>query len=236
METAIERTLSDVLRTPLPVLHEAERRDILITRRGQAGNMILMDAKRARALRETLGTVARLLNAAVRVKGVQGQLTADVNLALPWTSYLPPEERAQFVAELAEKAGASAETGNYAPLAMLLRDWQTTALVYADPAAFTELTEPLEETELPSLLPERAGRGSRPTRATATRASTTRKATPKKTAAKRAATAKKATRKRTSAKTEAAAAPPTTPQTAAEAETQTGAEVEITVARMTERA
>ena len=216
METAIERTLSDVLRTPLPVLHEAERRDILITRRGQAGNMILMDAKRARALRETLGTVARLLNAAVRVKGVQGQLTADVNLALPWTSYLPPEERAQFVAELAEKAGASAETGNYAPLAMLLRDWQTTALVYADPAAFTELTEPLE--------------------ATATRASTTRKATPKKTAAKRAATAKKATRKRTSAKTEAAAAPPTTPQTAAEAETQTGAEVEITVARMTERA
>ena len=183
METAIEHTLSDVLRTPKPVLREAERRDVLITRRGPAGDMVLMEAKRARALRDTLGSVARLLNFAVRIEGVESRLAEIVNLALPWTSYLPAEERSQFVAELAEMAGASAETGNYTPLALLLRDWQMTALVYADPVAFKAVTEPLEETELPSLLTEKVRREySKAADATeaAARAPRARKATKKK--------------------------------------------------------
>jgi hypothetical protein len=153
METVIEHTLSDVLRTPNPILQEAERRDILIRRR-QAEDLVLMDAKRAWALRDTLGTFARLLHAAVQIKGVAGHLTEGVNSALPWTSLLSDEARRQFVAELTQMAGAVADTGNYTPLAVLLRDWQATANVYADPEAFKELTEPLEETELPSLLTE----------------------------------------------------------------------------------
>jgi hypothetical protein len=153
METVVEHTLSDVLRTPNPVLQEAERRDVLIRRR-QADDLVLMDAKRARALRDTLGTFARLLHTAVQLKGVEGRLTAGVNWALPWTSLLPEEARRQFVTELTEMAGAVADTGNYTPLAVLLRDWQATANAYADPEAFKELTEPLEETELPSLLTE----------------------------------------------------------------------------------
>jgi topoisomerase IA-like protein len=95
---------------------------------------------------------------------------------------------------------------------MLLCDWQATALVYADPVAFNELTEPLEETELPSLLTERAQRGSRPTRATAARTPTTRRATAKK------ATKKKTTK--TTARADTAAASPTAHQTAADTEIQ----------------
>lgn len=153
METAIEHTLSDVLREPNPVLREAERQDVLIRRRGQARDMVLTDAGRARALRETLGTLARLLGTAAQ-KGIVLLLTEDVHRSLPWTLHLPDEERQQFVTELTEMAGASADTANFTPLAMLLRDWQATALAYADPAAYAELTQPLEETNLPSLLDE----------------------------------------------------------------------------------
>jgi hypothetical protein len=199
MDTAIERTLSDVLRTPNPVLEEAERRDVLIRRRGQAGDMMLMEAKRARALRDTLGTFARLMHAAAQIEGVEGHLTRDVSVALPWTSLLPEEERHQFVIELMEMAGASADTGNYGPLARLLRDWQATANVYADPAAFKELTEPLEETELPSLLPKPAKRGgSRAASADVTTSSSARKG--------RRPTAAEALRKQQKAPTTAAEA------------------------------
>jgi hypothetical protein len=163
MEPAIEHTLSDVLRTPNPVLQEAEQHDILIRRRGQAEDMILMEAKRALALRDTLGTFARLLHVAVQVEGVEGHITQDVNFVLPWTALLPEEDRRQFVAELTEMAGASADTGNYAPLAVLLRDWQATANVYANPAALKDLTEPLEEAELVPLPGEPLRRRSKAT-------------------------------------------------------------------------
>jgi hypothetical protein len=161
MQPAIEHTLSDVLRTPKPVLKEAEQYDVLIKRRGQADDMILMEAKRAMALRDTLGTFARLLHVAVQVEGVERHITQDVNFALPWTALLPEEDRRQFVDELTAMAGASADTGNYAPLAVLLRDWQATANVYADPAALKDLTEPLEEAELEPLPAEPARRRSR---------------------------------------------------------------------------
>jgi hypothetical protein len=164
MEPAIEHTLSDVLRTPNPVLKEAEQYDVLIKRRGQADDMILMEAKRARALRDTLGTFARLLHVAVQVEGVESHITQDVNFALPWTALLPEEDRRQFVDELTEMAGASADTGNYAPLAVLLRDWQATANIYANPAALRDLTEPLEEAELEPLPAEPARRRSRAAR------------------------------------------------------------------------
>ena len=161
VEPVIEHTLSDVLRMPNPVLQEAERYDVLIKRRGQADDMVLMEAKRARALRDTLATFARLLHVAVEVEGVERHITQGVNFVLPWTALLPEEDRRQFVAELTEMAGASADTGNYAPLAVLLRDWRATANVYADPAALKDLTEPLEEGELEPLPAEPARRRSR---------------------------------------------------------------------------
>ena len=199
MEIVTERTLTDVLRTPKPILREAGGRDILIRRR-QAEDVVLMDAKRARALRDTLGTVARLLRVASQLQGVVGRLVEDVNVTLPWTSLLPDEERRQFVAELMEMAGAAADTGNYAPLTTLLRDWQATANVYADPAAFKELTEPLEETELPSLLTE-PGRRKRPKARSAAMTSTSR-------ARVSGATSKSVAAGRTRKRNEAAAAEP----------------------------
>src|SRR6266705_2365816 len=205
METTIEHTLSDVLRKPKPVLREAERRDILIRRR-QASDMILMGAGRARALRDVLGTLSRLLQTIADVAGVTGRLIDDVNVALPWTSLLPPEERGQFVNELMQMASAAAETGDYTPITMLLRDWKATALVYADPAAFKELTEPLEEAELPTLLTERAGPGhSKPPSASTTVSRPTRVARIAASAApvqKRASTAlPSGTSRKTSANT-----------------------------------
>ena len=161
MEPVVERTLSDVLRTPKPVLEEAELHDVLIRRRGDAGDVMLIEAKRATALRDTLGMFARLLHAAWQVEGVEGHLVQGVNFTLPWTSFLPEDDRRQFMTELTETAGAAADTGNYAPLALLLRDWQATANVYADPAALKELTEPLEQSELQSLSAKPAKRRSR---------------------------------------------------------------------------
>jgi hypothetical protein len=53
------------------------------------------------------------------------------------------EQRQEFVVEFFRTAEAAAELGVMTPLAQLLREWQATAAIYADPELATELRRPL---------------------------------------------------------------------------------------------
>lgn len=87
----------------------------------------------ARALRTVLGHVP---------PGVAAEALVD---EFPWVDILPEEERAQFVADFVRAFQASAELEQWSILAQTVREWQSTAIIHADPVLATRLTGPLED-------------------------------------------------------------------------------------------
>ncbi len=52
---------------------------------------------------------------------------------LPWTGFLPLDDRNEFLEDFTHTAVACVEFENYEPLIRSLRGWQATAEAYADP-------------------------------------------------------------------------------------------------------
>lgn len=82
---------------------------------------------------------ASLLAALVRTDNA-GALRAALPQALPWTTFLPPEDLASLLDELVGTAQGAAALDNLAPIALLLEQWRHSAEVYADPALLAILT------------------------------------------------------------------------------------------------
>lgn len=59
---------------------------------------------------------------------------------LPWARFLPEADRAEFAQDFIATAEAAGSTGNLAPLAQMLAEWQHTAEVHADPDLYRVLT------------------------------------------------------------------------------------------------
>lgn len=64
---------------------------------------------------------------------------------LPWTSFLPEEDRRSFAAEIAETLQACASVGRYTAFATLIEDWRATAEIWSDPALARSLGDPVDE-------------------------------------------------------------------------------------------
>ena len=73
-------------------------------------------------------------------------LGAALSDAYPWVHYLPREERALFAEELTQELLAAVSVGSFASVAQFLREWQSTAEIYADPELLRRLSEPIEVT------------------------------------------------------------------------------------------
>jgi hypothetical protein len=54
-------------------------------------------------------------------------------VAVPWTRFLPDDEKAKFVHELIEVMSAGEQGGFAVPVLQTITDWRHTADVYADP-------------------------------------------------------------------------------------------------------
>lgn len=141
MSTTAEATLTDFLRDPKTVVDRLEHVDVVLHRRN-AEDLRLSLESRSEAVADGVRFVARMLSAALSDAAVRSRLEASAE-AIPWLSFLPRQQRQEFLTEFFHTAEAAAELGVMTPLAQLLREWQATAVIYADPELAAELRRPL---------------------------------------------------------------------------------------------
>ncbi len=139
----VERSFSEFLRHPNEVVAELEEHDVVLRRRN-APALRLCRADRDDARSDAFNAFARMLrNLAVHSPVALGAALSD---AYPWVHYLPREERALFAEELTQELLAAVSVGSFASVAQFLREWQSTAEIYADPELLRRLSEPIEVT------------------------------------------------------------------------------------------
>ncbi|MDQ3765330.1 MAG: hypothetical protein M3460_28815 [Actinomycetota bacterium] len=63
----------------------------------------------------------------------------------PWADVLPEQDQAQFVIDFVRAFQASAEMGQWTPLAQTVREWKATATVHADPELADQLSAPVTD-------------------------------------------------------------------------------------------
>lgn len=130
--TMVEHTLSYMLRNSGAVIAEAEHQDVVLRRRDGA-DLILGLRSREESVRSALGVLARLLVAASIDPDTRDRVASALTVSLPWTSFLPERERAEFFQALTAKAAACVDLDTFEPLARLIDGWRATAEVYGVP-------------------------------------------------------------------------------------------------------
>ncbi len=128
----LETTWSDFLRNASDVAARLAEGDVLLHRRDGEDVRLTLEA-RAHAEPSAVGLFARLVEAALKEPGGAALFTRQLSAAIPWARFLPAQDRTEFLGELAECAEACAAVGVWVPLEQLVREWQSTAAVYADP-------------------------------------------------------------------------------------------------------
>ncbi len=128
-----EHTFTHMLRNSGEVLAEIEHRDVVLRRRDGADLFLGLRA-REESVRDALGALARLLVAASVDPDTRRQVAGALGASLPWTTFLPDDEREEFFDALTSTAAACADVDSFEPLAHLLEGWRATAEVHANPA------------------------------------------------------------------------------------------------------
>ena len=168
MATA-EATLTEFLRDPNAVVDRLEQTDVVLHRLN-ADDLRLSLESRSEAVATSVGFLGRVFRAALADDVVRKRLRLAA-AGIPWLSFLPEQEREEFLDEFFRVAEASAELGVMAPLGQLLREWQATAAIYADPALASELRRPLpgDGGDVPAPSPKEVIGKTRSARCAATR-------------------------------------------------------------------
>ena len=128
-----EHTFTHMLRNSGEVLAEIEHRDVVLRRRDGADLFLGLRA-REESVRDVLGALARLLVAASVDPDTRRRVAGALGASLPWTSFLPDDEREEFFDALTSTAAACADVDSFEPLAHLLESWRATAEIHANPA------------------------------------------------------------------------------------------------------
>lgn len=127
-----EHTFTHMLRNSGDVLAEVEHRDVVLRRR-DGEDLFLGLRSREAAVRNALGMLARLLLAASVDRRTRQTVAGALSASLPWTTFLPDDERSEFFEALTSTAAACVEVDTFEPLAHLLEGWRATAEVHANP-------------------------------------------------------------------------------------------------------
>ncbi len=125
-------SVSFMIKNSGQVLDEAAKRDIVLEARDRP-DLFLAPLDREEAVRDSLGAAGRILAEALRDDRLRDRMAQVVPEALPWTSWLPANERGQFLQEFSTSIVACQETGYFEPLVRLLRSWSATAEIHHDP-------------------------------------------------------------------------------------------------------
>gem|GEM_PF-1032163 len=126
-----EHTLTFLLRSSGDVLAEVAHGDVVLRRR-DGEDLFLGLRSREESLRDTLGVLARLLASAGNSSNSSSDASALTD-SLPWTAFLPSEERNEFLGALRSTAAACADLDDFEPLARLVDGWRAAAEVHANP-------------------------------------------------------------------------------------------------------
>lgn len=126
------KSVTDQLHTGAVVVHRRDGDDFVIEQlehhiNAALGTEIIADSIR-RVSREDLRPIA-----------------ASIESRFPWTRYLSPSGREQFIAELTDTLAAGAALGNFAELPSLIHHWLRTAEIRADPTLARALSTPIED-------------------------------------------------------------------------------------------
>jgi len=140
--TTQELTFSTFLRHPKQVTARLQFGDVVLRRRGARALRLSLEGRNKDRDTDT-ALVARMLADAATDDAGRKVLLKALRHTLTWIDILPRDAQNEFLGEFLRTAQASAEVGAHAPLGQLLRDWQETAALYADPELTRELTRPL---------------------------------------------------------------------------------------------
>ena len=121
-----------MLRNSGDVLAEVEHRDVVLRRR-DGEDLFLSLRSREESVRDALGVLARLLLAASVDPETRKRVAGALSASLPWTTFLPENERSEFFEALTSTAAACVEVDTFEPLAHLIEGWRATAEIHANP-------------------------------------------------------------------------------------------------------
>lgn len=139
----VEVQWSELQRDPKGVAALADRGDVRVRRRDGAA-LLLTREDRANSTAEGAVTAARALRNLLMHVAPQTAAAALVD-EFPWADVLPEQDRAQFVTDFVRAFQASAEMGQWTPLAQAVREWKATAIVHADPELAEQLSGPVDD-------------------------------------------------------------------------------------------
>lgn len=139
----VEVQWSELQRDPKGVAALADRGDVRVRRRDGVA-LLLTREDRANTTAEGAVAAARALRNLLAHLDPQIAAAALVD-EFAWADFLPQRDRAQFVMDFVRAFQASAEVGQWTPLAQTVREWKATATVHADPQLVEQLSSPLND-------------------------------------------------------------------------------------------
>lgn len=137
-----EFNFTQLLREPSEVVGHLEEGDVLIHRR-DGSDLVVSLAERGEERREALRMLSHLLARLTEVEEGSKIVADAIVREFPWVRFLPQAESRQFVDEFVGTADACAEIDMVEPLVRLVREWKSTAAVWADPQLAKRLQEPV---------------------------------------------------------------------------------------------
>ncbi len=113
-------------------------RSIRLRRRG-ADDLALVKADQTDRDATVIDFTSRLLAGLARA-GESEAIRQVLPEALPWSTFLPEDDRDLLLTELIEVAQGSASLRNLGPIAVLLEQWRHSAEIHADPELYRQIT------------------------------------------------------------------------------------------------
>ncbi len=125
-------SLSHFLRNSGEVLEEVKHVDVRLARR-DGPDIFFGTDQRERAVRDSLGYLARALSAVLRDPELVVRATPAISGELTWLGWLSEEDQAEFLSLFLATIRACEDTGGYEPLLRLLNRWRASAQIMHDP-------------------------------------------------------------------------------------------------------
>ncbi|MFG1750623.1 hypothetical protein [Streptosporangium sandarakinum] len=151
-----ELPFSELLHHPAATAQRLDTVRALRLRRRDAGDLALMRVDQLERDTAVVDFTSRLLAGLVRTENTAA-LRQVLPEALPWSTFLPPEDVDAMLTELVDTARGAAALKELTPIALLLARWRHSAEIYADPAPLSILTREPDGDLGPATAPEVSG-------------------------------------------------------------------------------
>jgi hypothetical protein len=133
-------SFSHFLRNSGEVLEEVKHVDVRLARR-DGPDIFLGTDQRERAVRDSLGYLARALSAVLRDPVLGVHVTPAISGELSWLGWLSEGDQSEFLSHFLATIRACEDTGGYEPLSRLLNRWRASAQIMHDPELASLLVE-----------------------------------------------------------------------------------------------